>query len=163
MWFPGAVCFGMDPTVVHVRKSRLTYGIGVLNRYDSKKHPQNKMIRRDGVKWCTDVFEKFVLTDQSVALGDTVLRSYTPAKSSQKSIVINIFCTESKDVQFINDPGVRKCGTLVLDLSEFQYQSQPKRREIQTRMIFGDTEIKMSALDVSSGKTVKANIDFLNK
>ena len=31
--FSGAVCFGLDPTVVHVRKSRLTYGVGVLNRY----------------------------------------------------------------------------------------------------------------------------------
>ena len=28
----GAVVFGLDPTVVTVRRSRLTYGIGVLNR-----------------------------------------------------------------------------------------------------------------------------------
>ena len=60
--------------------------------------------------------------------------------------------------------GVRKCGTLVLDLSDAQYQQRlPKRREIQTRMIFGDTEIKVSALDVTTGKSVKVGIDFLNK
>ncbi len=37
------------------------------------------------------------------------------------------------------------------------------RREIQTRMVFGDTEIKVSALDVTTGKCVRATIDFLNK
>jgi hypothetical protein len=37
------------------------------------------------------------------------------------------------------------------------------RREIQTRMIFGDTEIKVSALDMTTGKCVRATIDFLNK
>lgn len=41
--------------------------------------------------------------------------------------------------------------------------SKDRRREIQTRMIFGDTEIKVSALDVATGKCVRATIDFLNK
>lgn len=38
-----------------------------------------------------------------------------------------------------------------------------RRREIQTRMVFGDTEIKVSALDILTGKCVRATIDFLNK
>ncbi|CAF4434094.1 unnamed protein product, partial [Adineta steineri] len=29
----GAVLFGLDPTIVNVRRSRLTYGVSVLNRY----------------------------------------------------------------------------------------------------------------------------------
>ena len=148
---------------MNIRRSRHTYGVGVLNRYNKDKHPKDKLITKDGVKWCTDVFDKFVRTDQSVALGDSVLRSYTPAKPGQKSSVINIYCADREDVQFITDPGVRKCGTLCLDLSETQYQQMPRRREIQTRMIFGDTEIKLSALDVATGKIVKAAIDFLNK
>lgn len=31
----GAVLFGIDPAVVSSRRSRLTYGVGVLNRYGS--------------------------------------------------------------------------------------------------------------------------------
>jgi len=160
----GAVCFGLDPTVVHIRKSRLTYGVGVLNRYVKGKHPKSKKISKDGVDWCTDVFDRFVSTDQSVALGDSVLRSYTPAKAGQKQSIINIYSSEKDDVRFITDKGVKKCGTLCLDLSDAQYQKNlPKRREIQTRMIFGDTEIKVSALDVATGKSVRVAIDFLNK
>jgi len=71
-------------------------------------------------------------------------------------------------VDFITEPGVKKCGTLCLDLTDVQYQQQPpgganKRREIHTRMTFGDTEIKVMALDVSTGKCVRSGIDFLNK
>ncbi len=43
------------------------------------------------------------MTDQSVALGDSVLRSYTPAKTGQKQSVINIYSSESSDVGFITD------------------------------------------------------------
>ena len=97
-------------------------------------------------------------------MGDTVLRSYTPAKRGQKTSIINIYSTERKDAKFITDSGLRKCGALYLDLSELNYSEHlPKRREIQTRMIFGDTEIKVSALDVATNTCVKAAIDFLNK
>lgn len=61
-------------------------------------------------------------------------------------------------------------GTLVLDMfydghspMNSQNSSKNSRREIQTRMVFGDTEIKVSALDVTTGKCVRATIDFLNK
>ncbi|CAH1784619.1 unnamed protein product [Owenia fusiformis] len=159
----GAVLFGMDPGVVSVRRSRMTYGVGVLNRFNKDKHPKDKKISKDGTDWCTDVFDKFVKCDQSVGLGDTVLRCYTPAKPGQKSSVINIYSTDKDNVKFITDPSVKKCGTLVLDLEEDQYATLPRRREIQTRMIFGGTEIKVSALDVATGKCVKSSIDFLNK
>ena len=66
---------------------------------------------------------------------------------------------------FVTDPSVRKCGTLCLDLSDVKYDDNVAtraRREIQTRMIFGDTEIKCTALDVATGKCVRADIDFMN-
>ncbi|XP_041117234.1 heat shock 70 kDa protein 12A-like isoform X3 [Polyodon spathula] len=158
----GAVLFGLDPSVIKVRRSPLTYGVGVLNRYMEGKHPPEKMLLKDGTRWCTDVFDKFISADQSVALGETVKRSYTPAKPSQLVIVINIYCSEVDDVSFITDPGVKKCGTLRLDLTGTEPSSAPVRREIQTRLQFGDTEIKAMALDIATSRCVKASIDFLN-
>lgn len=145
----------------------MTYGVGVLNRFLKGKHPKHKAIKRDGIEWCTDVFDKFVLTDQPVTLGDTVIRSYTPAKTGQKFSIINIYAAEKTDVKFITDVGVKKYGTLQLDLTDLPQKqaaaSPRKRREIQARMEFGDTEIKVSAVDVATGASVKANIDFLSK
>ncbi|XP_032921605.1 heat shock 70 kDa protein 12A [Catharus ustulatus] len=157
----GAVLFGLDPAVIKVRRSPLTYGVGVLNRFVEGKHPAEKLLVKDGTRWCTDVFDKFISADQSVALGETVTRSYTPAKPSQLVIVINIYSSEQDSVSFITEPGVKKCGTLRLDLTGTD-AAVPNRREIKTLMQFGDTEIKAMAVDVATSKSVKVGIDFLN-
>ena len=163
----GAVCFGLEPTVVTVRQSRLTYGVGVMNRFLRGVHPDSKLVRRRDADWCRDVFDRFVVVDRPVALGDTVLRRYTPAEPDQASIVIHVYSSQSPDVRYVTDDGVQQCGTLRLDLSPTadatDSSTAARRREIQTRMMFGDTEIKVSALDVASGRSVRAAIDFLNK
>uniref|UniRef100_A0A8C6SPP0 Heat shock 70 kDa protein 12A n=1 Tax=Neogobius melanostomus TaxID=47308 RepID=A0A8C6SPP0_9GOBI len=156
----GAVLFGLDPSVIKVRRSPLTYGVGVLNRFVEGKHPPEKLLVKDGTRWCTDVFDTFICADQSVALGEAVKRSYTPAKPSQQVIVIHVYCAEREGVAFISEPGVRKCGTLKLDVSGTE--SSAPRREIQTLLQFGDTEIRAMALDVSTGRSVRASIDFLS-
>eukprot|EP00057_Strongylocentrotus_purpuratus_P017067 XP_011671541.1 PREDICTED: uncharacterized protein LOC105441784 [Strongylocentrotus purpuratus] len=159
----GAVLFGMDPSAVRVRRSRLTYGVGVLNKFQPGKHPDEKKVSKDNMDWCKDIFDTFVQADESVAVGDKVTRSYTPAKPSQQAIIINIYCSDRENVRFITDEGVCKCGTLSIDVSDSQYSGMKGRRELQLTMQYGDTEIKVSALDVPTGKCVKSNIDFLNK
>ncbi|CAL1578516.1 unnamed protein product [Knipowitschia caucasica] len=156
----GAVLFGLDPSVIRVRRSPLTFGVGVLNRWVEGKHPAEKLLVKEGTRWCTDVFDTYIRAEQSVALGETVTRSYTPAKLAQQLIVIHVYCADSENVAFISDRGVRKCGTLRLDLSGSSCTAA--RREIQTLLQFGDTEIRATALDVASGRSVRATIDFLS-
>uniref|UniRef100_A0AAR2KUR4 Heat shock protein 12B n=1 Tax=Pygocentrus nattereri TaxID=42514 RepID=A0AAR2KUR4_PYGNA len=155
----GAVLFGLDPTVVRVRRCPLTYGVGVLNRFVEGRHPREKLLIKDGREWCTDILDRFVSVDQSVALGEVVRRSYTPARVGQRKIIINIYCSPSDDMLYITDPGVRKCGAITLDLPE---PGAAARREIRATMQFGDTEIKVMAVDVLTGRQVRASIDFLS-
>uniref|UniRef100_A0AAQ5XCB8 Heat shock protein 12B n=1 Tax=Amphiprion ocellaris TaxID=80972 RepID=A0AAQ5XCB8_AMPOC len=169
----GAVLFGLDPTVVRVRRCPLTYGVGVLNRFVEGRHPRDKLLIKDGREWCTNILDRFVSVDQSVALGEVVRRSYTPARLGQRKIIINIYCSATDDVTYISDPGVRKCGTITLDLPEplplpgavggaGAGGAGPERREIRATMQFGDTEIKVTAVDVMSNRSVRASIDFLS-
>lgn len=162
----GAVLFGQAPGVVRVRRSPLTYGVGVLNRFVPGHHPPEKLLVRDGSRWCTDVFERFVAAEQSVALGEEVRRSYCPARPGQRRVLINLYCCAAEDARFITDPGVRKCGALSLELepegSPENTGTSPSRREIRAAMQFGDTEIKVTAVDVSTNRSVRAAIDFLS-
>lgn len=160
----GAVLFGLDPTIVRVRRSPLTYGVGVLNKFVEGKHPREKLLVKEGKNWCTDIFEKFVSVDQSVALGEVVQRSYCPARPGQRKTIINIYCCATDDVVYITDPGVRKCGTISLELEALGHAGSPARgrREIRASMQFGDTEIKVTAMDIRTSKTVRATIDFLS-
>nr|CAD7598432.1 unnamed protein product [Timema genevievae] len=157
----GAVQFGLDPSVVQVRRSKQTYGVGVLKRFVHGVHPTEKMVTKDDVEWCCDVLDQFVTVNQPIRIGENVARRYTPALSSQTSIVINIYCADSAEVEFTTDPGVRQCGTLKLDLPHQLSDGASVRREIQTRMVFGGTEVKASALDISSGLCVNVELDFL--
>ncbi|XP_017695306.1 PREDICTED: heat shock 70 kDa protein 12B-like, partial [Lepidothrix coronata] len=149
----GAVLFGLDPGVVRVRRSPLTYGVGVLNKFVEGKHPREKLLVKEGRNWCTDVFEKFVSVDQSVALGEVVQRSYCPARPGQRRTLINIYCSARDDVRYITDPGVRHCGTISLQLDGDGGDGGDGgdagpargRREIRASMQFGDTEIKVTA------------------
>ncbi|XP_039719763.1 heat shock 70 kDa protein 12B isoform X2 [Pteropus medius] len=165
----GAVLFGQAPGVVRVRRSPLTYGVGVLNRFVAGRHPPDKLLVRDGRRWCTDVFERFVAAEQSVALGEEVRRSYCPARPGQRRVLINLYCCAAEDARFITDPGVRKCGALSLELEPAPADGSPDaagappgRREIRAAMQFGDTEIKVTAVDVSTNRSVRAAIDFLS-
>ena len=162
--------FGLDPSVVTIRKSGMTYGLAVLNKFIRGKHPESKKAIKDGFEWCVDVFDPLVLADQSVALGSSVVRSYTPAGPDQKFSLFTLYSSEKQDVQYISDEGVTKCGTLQLELADLDTLDQPVqspppggRREVQARLTFGDTEIKIVALDVASNRCVRASIDFLNK
>lgn len=156
----GAVMFGQNPGAVSMRRARLTYGVGALNKFDPKIHPEEKKIVKDGIEWCRDVFDIFVHADQSVSAGEKVTRSYAPASSEQEAIKINIYCSENDDARFITDDQVRKCGTLTINLGG--KHKNTKRRELQLSMQFGDTEMRVDALDVSTGKKVEAKVDFLN-
>ncbi|XP_063598822.1 uncharacterized protein LOC134775279 isoform X2 [Penaeus indicus] len=169
----GAVQFGLDPGVVTVRRSRLTYGVGVLNRFQHGMHPPDKRVVAAGAEWCADVLDRFVAVDESVAVGDVVVRSYTPATPAQSTVILHLYATERHDAKFVTEDGVRRVGTLHLDLGSppplpppspspgTEEDSLPQRREITVHMKFGDTEVKASAVDHLTGQCVRANIDFL--
>ena len=71
--------------------------------------------------------------------------------------------------QYITDPGVEPCGSLrltlepLLPLSTGDSKKCPKNREIQAKMLFGDTEIKATAVDIATNQSVKVYVDFLNE
>ena len=159
----GAVFFGMDPTVVKIRRSALTYGVGVLNAYNPAKHPPNKCIVKGGKKWCTDIFEPYVVTDQAIPVNDVVLKSYNPAISSTTTTTITLFATDDEKTLFITDPGVMRVGELRLQMPPLSIREDGTSREIKVYMRFGDTEITVCAVDCASGHTALANLDLLCK
>ena len=104
----GAVCFGLDHTVISTRRSRLTYGTGVLKRFIRDQHPESKLLRRDGSEWCRDVFDPYVVVDQVVRLGDVVVRRYAPASPTQSYISVTLYSSTHPAPTFTTDDGVTR-------------------------------------------------------
>ena len=83
----------------------------------------------------------------------------------QNEINIDFYCAESDSPQYVTgDESIRKCGTITLHLNKVESIKDviESPREIQIRMTFGETEIKLDALDVYTGKCVKSSIEFLD-
>uniref|UniRef100_H2ZCP8 Heat shock protein 12B n=1 Tax=Ciona savignyi TaxID=51511 RepID=H2ZCP8_CIOSA len=156
----GAVLFGLDPTAVRMRTSHMTYGVGILNKYITSIHPATKKLIRGSSIWCKDVFDAYVRGGDAVALGDVVQRSYAPVRPDQSEIVINFYSSPRRDVRFIDEENVAKCATLRIQLPKTT--SVMSRRELRISMMFGDTEIKIDCLDVSTGSRVDARADFFS-
>jgi len=153
---------------VTVRRSRQTYGVGVVRRFVRGRHPESRLVHRDGVEWCTGIFDRFVGAGDAVFVGSTVTRRYAPAERDQSSSVLHIYSSESPDIQYISDGGVTRCGTLRLDVADLPPTSPSsagasRTREIQAKMTFGGTEIKVSAVDVATGQCVRCTVDFLSQ
>lgn len=157
----GAVMYGLNPTIIRVRRSAMTYGVGILNKFIPGVHPEEKKVTKGGEAWCTDLFDTYVFVDQPIAYGDTVTRSYTPAQNNLRSTIITICASENEFVHYITDPGVKKVGELHLLLPGTTAKTQP--RELRLTMMFGNTEITILATDQSSGQTAKVFVDFLHK
>ena len=63
-------------------------------------------------------------------------------------------------IQFVTDSGVCKFATLSLDLVKLP--PLDARREIRVTMEFGDTEIRATAVDMLSGRSIKTSFDFFD-
>ena len=137
---------------------------GVLNKFDPSTHPANKKMTRGNKVWCKDVFDIFAAKGEDVALGDVVQRSYAPVQANQKELVINFYNCPRTDVQYIDEHDVMKCATLRIELPQNSpIALQPViRRELRISMMFGDTEIKMDCIDVTTGSRANARADFFS-
>ncbi len=72
--------FGLDPTLIRVRRSRFTYGVSSLNRFVAGLHPPEKRVVRNGIAYYAGVFDKFVAVNEPVQVGDSIVRLDTPAR-----------------------------------------------------------------------------------
>lgn len=50
-----------------------------------------KLVIKDGKRWCTDLLDYLIEENDCIRDNETVIKKYTPANSSQDSIVINIY------------------------------------------------------------------------
>jgi hypothetical protein len=163
----GAVCFGVDSTIVTVRRSRSTYAVGGFVRpFVVGRDAESKRVDGDQ---CADALDVLVAVDQPVCLGETVVRRYTAAADGDYPAVaqLDVYRSDKSDIRYTSDAGVVRCGTLSLELDEDDDKrtttSERQPVEIHVQMTFGSTEIRVAARDLRTGKKSITKIDFLSR
>ncbi|XP_030581871.1 heat shock 70 kDa protein 12A-like [Archocentrus centrarchus] len=154
----GAVQFGRNPGLVASRKSAFTYGLGVANRFDVSKHrTDKKFVNADGV-WCNDIFMKLVEEGEDVGWNETRKHVLFPIKSDQTAMNLRFYCTERKNLMYVDEWGVEKVGSFLVDMHD---TTGGMNRKVNLEIRFGSTEITATGFDLLSKAKGSVKIDFM--
>ena len=157
----GATMFGQKPTIVSSRVMATTYGFGITNNFDPKKHDPNKKIVVEGIAMCEDIFDIVVKENDVVEVGETKRFTRSPLYSNQTAVRFPFYTSTDPNVKYTTDSSVGpSMGALVVDSPD---TSKGRNRNIELCIFYGGTEIKVTGVDETSGSAATVYLDFLTK
>jgi len=153
----GACLFGLNPRSITSRIAKKTYGINTLTTFDPERHPETKKVTIDGEDFCEDVFDPFVRSGDSIGVDEVQLKTYCPVRSRQTVMRVIFYCTDSPDVDFVDEEGVSQLGELCVDIGRPFQSVEDKTVKVQLK--FGATHIYASATNKEG--TEMRNCEFV--
>jgi len=155
----GAVMFGFNPTSIVSRVCKKTYGIARMMKF-KPHHPAKKKRLLDGVEYCDDLFCKHIEIGTPVKVGDEISakeHEYFPTVVEMKQAVLEVYASNTRNPQFIDDEGCELVGLIKIDLDT----KGDIWSKVLVKMIFGGTELKVKVTDVKNNTVQIAAVDFL--
>ena len=161
----GAVKFGRDTSAFALRKARHTYGVGHSTSFDptnpvhvSAANEDITVLRKNGIPTptITNMFSKFVTKGADLEADEVVTETFSPCHDGQTSVSFPLFMTPLKNPERICRREMRQVGTITCGSSGSINDS------IACKLVFGSTEMKLSAYNTTTGQAVAANINYTN-
>jgi hypothetical protein len=154
----GAVSYGLDPSQIRARRSRLTYGCAYIADFDPQADDPAKRVRQreTGKDRARDRFYVFVRAGDEIG-NQPVVQTFTPFQSDAASAVFALYATAQRTVRYIDEEGVRQIGKVSVTVPNI---NRGLDRQIELSMSFGGTEITVEARALPSGEPVTATVDF---
>lgn len=154
----GAVMYGINPSIVQERVAARSYGISVLDEFDSTKHPEAKAKLYNGKKYCCDVYREFIANRQKIRnTGEVIKRTHVPVEPDQTSICIAIYSAPNI-VSYVDDKTCTYMGRIVVDMPDLTGGTD---RKVFVEIEFDGPEIHVVATNESSGKSYDASLEFM--
>ena len=155
----GAVAFGLNPEIVSSRKARLTYGLAVSEPFvegvddESKKFWVESRSRYNA----NNRFLIYIRAGQSIDVDETVVDYIHPLRPNSKSMSLDIHSTRRTEVRYVDEEGVFQEGTISVKMPD---TTGGVNRKVKVTMYFGKAEIKVEAVDVTSGTKAQTSLRF---
>ena len=158
----GAVMFGRKPHIIESRVMPITYGFHIYHHFNPNVHPIEKRRVIEGVAWCKDCFVTLAREGDIVNVGEVRrFPNYQPLTESQTRVKFEFFTSSDPETKYITDAAVGpSIGELVVKSPVI---SKGTERNIDVCVYFGGTEIKVTAVDMTSNNTATAYLNFFCK
>ena len=153
----GAVLFGHKPDYIVARIARYTYGVDTQSDFNPDIHEPGRCVVVNGKKRCTNLFSIYIKTGSVVELGAKITRIIQTTEPCQSIIAFPIFQSTIECPQYTDAGGCTELGSL-----ELQIQNPSEEiLKFRVNMIFGNTELKVTAFDKKSGVECATVLDLI--
>ncbi|CAB4375331.1 unnamed protein product [Rhizophagus irregularis] len=137
-------------SVIRSRTLKFTYGIKILGKWNSQKHPPSRKVFDDK----TYLFETFVKRGVEVEVDKEFPKSgYKPLNSSQKALKFELYKTTKHNATYHDEDGMELVGTLRILLPNGFNHS------ITFGFSFGQMEITAFAKNETNGQNFHTKFD----
>ena len=155
----GAVMYGINPSFVQERVAARSYGLSILQKYDSLKHPSSKEVLYNNVKWCKDIYDEFLECGQRVLnSGEPIKKRYiVPVEPHQLNMEIKIYSAPYA-VRYVDDKGCEHMASITVDMRDLR---GGKNRKVIIDIEFDGPEIHVVATDENTGKSYDASLELM--
>jgi len=155
----GAASFGVNPAIIRARRSRLTYGLSMTPPFEPGVDPESKKVWVEDLNkhLCYDRFGILVQVGDKVPTDAEVTLEVNPGRRNQRAMDFEFFSTQKEEVRYTDESGLTKLGELLI---EMPFTQGGLDRVVEMTFYFGQTEIKVKAIDRTSGNEYKTAIRF---
>ena len=143
----GAVLFGHKTDYIVARIARYTYGVRCRKDFNPDIHEPGRCVVVNGKKKCDNIFNLYIKSGSVVELGDKITGKHRTTKPFQSKIPFPIFQSTIECPQYTDVEGCSELGTLRVDIQD----PSEEIRVFRVNLIFGNTELKVTAFDKKSG------------
>ena len=157
----GAVMYGHNPELISERICPRTYGVGVNEPFDDRKHPSHLKIFSNGRDVCKYVFKVIVRLGEPLIVGKSNFEVVcAPNHEFDSEANVEVYESSNENPMYTFDTDVKLLGMLTVPIPDINWGHS---RRIQINIQFGYTELFVTASEVGTHRKAEAKFDCLLK
>lgn len=126
----GGVQYGLNPDIITKRISQQTIGVRHCDSWSNEIHAGKQMlVTKDGRVHCSEMFKTFFTASEPIQRTET-MQTFLPLYENQECIVIEVYTSSNKTVKFTSEVGVKKIGTLEMNLPDVDLPSSSRQVDV---------------------------------
>ncbi|OWF52545.1 heat shock 70 kDa protein 12A-like [Mizuhopecten yessoensis] len=153
----GAVIYGHTPETITSRIIRYSYGARIVPDFNPRKHRNDKKCRIADTDRCLDVFSSFMKAGTSVPLHHKEISGYSTTTPCQTSMMLKIYHSPEESPEYTDDDDCEPLGEMEIEVPD----PSNEERSLIVLYEFGDTELKVTAVEEKSKKPCRAEFKLL--
>lgn len=153
----GAVIFGHNSNEITSRIAKFSYGLKCWATYEPCRHPENRMVMKDGRPQVRGTFAKLVEIGQSVSPTEpTKPKPFNPVKGTD-SFCIKLYASPKPDPIFIDEEDCISIGEVSVNCRD----AYGRISGASVSLVFGGTELEVIAVHDTTRRQTSAKFNLV--